>query len=136
MPWDGVPGYSDGGLCTRPGSCDLGALQIKVVSEPESHLDILSKVKYKSNCNPVNKFILYLFISATMSQEEMWPRDFPLSPTAIFGCVLYGDIDHTSADCPNILQVCKYCGGPLLVLTKMCSCCGLIHSEVLEYQVY
>ena len=71
-----------------------------------------------------------------MSQEEMWPRDLPLSPTAVFGCILCGDIDHTSTDCPNILQVCKYCGGPLLVLTKMCSCCGLIHSEVPEYQVY
>ena len=44
VPWDEVPGYSDGGLCTRPGSCDLGGLQIKVVSEPESPLDIFSKV--------------------------------------------------------------------------------------------
>ena len=71
-----------------------------------------------------------------MSQEEMWLRDFPFSPTVVFGCILCGDINHTSVDCPNTMQACKYCGGPLLVLTKMCSCCGIIHSEVPECQVY
>ena len=34
------------------------------------------------------------------------------------------------------MQACKYCGGPLLVLTKMCSCCGIINLEEPECQVY
>ena len=66
-------------------------------------------------------------LSVTMSHEGEWPT---------FGCTLCGDKNHTSFNCSNTLQACTYCGGPLLTLTKMCSCCGIDYSKAPDIPAY
>ena len=53
-----------------------------------------------------------------MIQGAEWSVEFLFSPTEeetseeidASNCILC-DLDHPSSECPNTVQVCKYCGG-------------------------